>query len=64
MFNHALKIALACAFVATASSAAWAKKGGGGSSGDYRSAKSGQYVKKGYAERNKGTTVREQRKKN
>jgi hypothetical protein len=30
---------------------------------DYRSAKSGQYTKKGYAEKNKSTTVREERKK-
>lgn len=30
---------------------------------DYRSAKSGQYVTKGYADKNKDTTVKENRKK-
>ena len=39
------------------------KSGGGTSKADYRSAKSGKYVKKGYAEKNKGTTVREGRQK-
>ena len=40
----------------------WAKKAGG-SKADYRSAKSGQYVKKDYAGKHKNTTVREERKK-
>lgn len=31
------------------------------SKGDYRSAKSGQYVKKDYADKHKSTTVREAR---
>ena len=39
------------------------KEGSGASKSDYRNAKSGQYVKKSYAERNKDTTVREERKK-
>lgn len=42
------------------------KSGGGKSSksagADYRNAKSGQYVKKDYADKNKDTTVREGRK--
>ena len=43
----------------------FAKKGASnGSKADYRSAKSGKYVKKGYAVKNKSTTVREERKKN
>jgi hypothetical protein len=33
------------------------------SEGDYRSAKTGQYVKKAYAEKHKSTTVREARQK-
>jgi hypothetical protein len=43
-----------------------AKRGGGSSKdskADYRSAESGKYVKKDYAEKNKKTTVREERKK-
>jgi hypothetical protein len=39
------------------------KAGSGASKADYRSAKSGKYVKKGYAEKNKNTTVREERSK-
>jgi hypothetical protein len=39
------------------------KAGSGASKGDYRSAKSGKYVKKSYAEKNKNTTVREERSK-
>ena len=40
------------------------KSGGGKSAGaDYRSAKSGQYVKKSYAQRNQSTTVRERKSK-
>ena len=43
---------------------ALAKKAGSGTSkGDYRSAKSGKYVKKDYAQKNKNTTVREERSK-
>ena len=43
----------------------FAKKGvSAGSKADYRSAKSGKYVKKDYAVKNKSTTVREERKKN
>jgi hypothetical protein len=46
---------------------AQAGKGSGGASkgskADYRSAKSGKYVKKDYADKNKDTTVREERKK-
>jgi hypothetical protein len=44
----------------------YARSSGGGKSSagtDYRSAKSGQYVKKNYAQRNKSTTVRERRSK-
>jgi len=33
------------------------------SKGNYRSAKSGRYVKKGYADKNKNTTVREKRQR-
>ena len=39
------------------------KSGGGASKADYRSAKSGKYVKQGHAEKNKSTTVREERQK-
>lgn len=42
------------------------RSGGGGSKksggSNYRSAKSGKYVKKGYAEKNRNTTVKEKRK--
>jgi hypothetical protein len=44
----------------------YARSSGGGKSSagtDYRSAKSGQYVKKTCAQRNKSTTVRERRSK-
>jgi hypothetical protein len=51
--------------LATATGTVAAKKGASsGSKADYRSAKSGKYVKKGYSEKNKATTVREERKKN
>lgn len=44
---------------------AYARKSGSGKSAgaDYRSAKSGQYVKKSYAQRNQNTTVRERKSK-
>jgi hypothetical protein len=63
-------IALLAFFLAIvfASSPAMAKKSASGSSkqshADYRSAKSGKYVKKEHADRHKSTTVREERKKN
>ena len=38
-------------------------KSSNASEGDYRSAKTGQYVKKAYAEKHKSTTVRKARQK-
>jgi outer membrane protein assembly factor BamE (lipoprotein component of BamABCDE complex) len=64
MINKILKITFIYAFLIAMSNPVCAKKGNTGSSADYRSAKSGQYVKKDYAERNKASTVREQRRKN
>jgi hypothetical protein len=63
-----LQLAISVA-MALAMASGTAIAGGKGSSsskaskGDYRSAKSGQYVKKGYAEKHKSTTVREERPK-
>jgi hypothetical protein len=63
--------AITClALVASGQSLAGGKSGGKSSRGknsksagsDYRSAKSGQYVKKNYADKNKSTTVKEARK--
>ena len=64
--KQAVSMAIAIALVLSTGTALAGKKGSGGSKaskGDYRSAKSGQYVKKGYAEKNKNTTVREERQK-
>ena len=61
-----LLVIAASSLALAASGAALAKGKGKGASqsagADYRSAKSGKYVKKGYAEKNKDTTVREKRK--
>lgn len=59
---------LALAIVSTAllfQNTAYARKSGGGKSAgaNYRSAKSGQYVKQTYAQRNQNTTVRERKSK-
>lgn len=62
MINQTIGIAVICAFAIATGSSVWAKKGGGGSNADYRSAKNGQYVKKDYAQRNQSTTVREERR--
>ena len=64
--KQVVSMAVAIAFALSAGAALAGKKGSGGakaSKGDYRSAKSGQYVKKGYAKKNKNTTVREERQK-
>ena len=64
-----LTIVSSIALIASGSALAKGKGGGGSKSGagkstsaDYRSAKSGKYVKKGYADKNKDTAVREARK--
>jgi hypothetical protein len=60
---------MAASVALTVCGAAGAKGKGGGAApaksagADYRSAKSGRYVKKDYAEKNKDTTVRESRRK-
>lgn len=71
---RAISIAIVSCIALSATGAALAGGKGGGSSksgggkssksagADYRSAKSGQYVKKDYADKNKDTTVREGRK--
>lgn len=64
MLNRTLKIAAMCALVIITSHPTWAEKASNGSNADYRNAKNGQYVKKDYAQRNKDTSVREERKKN
>ncbi len=56
-------IVVGIAVCISASPASAKKAGSGASKADYRSAKSGKYVKKGYAEKNKDTTVREERAK-
>ena len=56
-------VALSVALSVSAAPTLAKKAGSGASKADYRSAKSGKYVKKGYAEKNKDTTVREERKK-
>ena len=64
--KQAVSMAVAIALAFSAGAALAGKKGSGGSKaskGDYRSAKSGQYVKKGYADKNKNTTVREEKQK-
>lgn len=64
--KQAVSMAIAIALALSAGAALAGKKGSGGSKaskGDYRSAKSGQYVKKRYAGKNKNTTVREERQK-
>ena len=61
-----LAISMAMALALASGTAVAGGKGSGSSKapkGDYRSAKSGQYVKKGYAEKHKSTTVREERQK-
>ena len=65
MLESSLKLAclaVACCALMAAPVTAEAKKAGA-SKADYRSAKSGKYVKKDYADKNKDTTVREERKK-
>ena len=64
--KQAVSMAVTIALVFSAGIALAGKKGSDeskASKGDYRSAKSGKYVKKGYAEKNKNTTVREERQK-
>lgn len=64
--KQAVSMAVAIALALSAGAAFAGKKGSGGSKaskGDYRSAKSGQYVKKGYAEKNRNTTLREERQR-
>lgn len=65
--NMKLAVSMVAIVIVLSSGVAFAGKMVSGehkaSKGDYRSAKSGQYVKKGYAEKNKKTTVKEERQK-
>ena len=67
MFKKRLLTILAAMALALVGGTALAGGKGSNSSnaseGDYRSAKTGQYVKKAYAEKHKSTTVREARQK-
>ena len=56
-----LVVAFIATTIALSGGPALAKKSG--AKADYRSAKSGKYVKKDYANKHKNTTVREERKK-